>query len=586
MQARRAHLSIPQISLITALLAALLAAPLAGCGGASDSGTTPGVAPPTTAPVEPLVIEESDIVKKVGDRLYVQNPTRGLAVVDIADPRAPRLLGQGGVKGRAGELYLRGQLALVLLDEPSAACEELRVGELGWTPGGELALVDVSIPSAPRIQGRYCLPGAIAQSRLLGDFLYLVTSDKASGGSVVYSVDLRDPQKLVLAGKLQLVGDGREIHMTQTMLYVASKVSADCSSGWCDYQQGTKVSLVQLSAQTGAIRARGSVVVPGEPQGRFHMSARGDHFRIVTYDKSARHSLLSVIATAEADAPRVVAKLAVGGNEQLYATRFVGHRAYIVTFRRTDPLWVIDLEVPDKPTLLGELHVPGWSDFLFPRGDDRLLAVGRGDNGRGLGVSLFDVSDPRNPRAIQQLTFGARGWSGGGETYSEANVDHRAVSVFDSELPGGAPLLVVPYSTPVDQYSKSCRVEHRVQLIDVNRDSLHIRGELTQRGAVRRSLVHKTTLLTISDVELSSSDVSLRDRPRQQATLELGSAANADASTTLRCYQEDYYGMHDEHYYPFMCSLPRSGETNLGAVPISLLLLGALLTLRAWRRRG
>ncbi len=566
------------ITLVAALLAAPLAATLGGCGGANDV-TTPDVPQPTT-PMKPFVIEESDIVKKVGDRLYVQNPARGLAVVDIADPRAPRLLGQGGVKGRAGELYLRDQVALLLLDEPSAACEQLRVDGVSWTPGGELALVDVSVPTAPRARGRYCLPGAVVQSRLLGDYLYLVTSDRVSGGTVVYSVDVRDPQRLVLKGKLQLIGDGREIHMTQTMLYVASKVSADCSSGWCDVQQGTKVSLVSLSAETGAIRARGSVVVPGEPQGRFHMSARGAVFYIVTYDGSASRSLLSVIATAEADRPTVVGELTLGYKERLYATRFVGHRAYVVTFRRTDPLWVIDLEVPERPTLLGELHVPGWSDFLFPRGGDRLLAVGRGDNGRGLGVSLFDVSDPHSPRVIQQLTFGAHA-DANKETYSEANVDHRAVSVFDGEL-GETPLLVVPYSTAVNPYSDRCRLEHRVQLFDVERDGLRIRGGLTQRGVVRRSLAHKGTLLTVSDVELQSATVADRDRPRREMTVELGHAAGADAVLSLQC------SSHDPGYAPILfCSLPAGDMTGrgVGALPPSLLLLGALLTLRAWRRR-
>lgn len=122
--------------------------------------------------------------------------------------------------------------------------------------------------------------------------------------------------------------------------------------------------------------------------------------------------------------------------EQLYAIRYVGNRAYLVTFRVTDPLYVFDLSDPDHPALLGELHIPGYSDYLHPVSEDLLLGIGKdavpaeesddfGGRGawyQGLKLSLFDVSDPASPREIAGQVIGKRG------TESDALWDHHALA--------------------------------------------------------------------------------------------------------------------------------------------------------------
>lgn len=129
--------------------------------------------------------------------------------------------------------------------------------------------------------------------------------------------------------------------------------------------------------------------------------------------------------------------------ERIYSARFMGDRAYLVTFKQTDPLFVIDLSAPDKPTVLGELKLPGFSNYLHPYSENILLGIGKeaidkGDQGvemRGLKVSLFDVSQPNQPREIDSLTFGGPG------SDSMALMDYKAV-LFDKERN----LLVIPAS--------------------------------------------------------------------------------------------------------------------------------------------
>ncbi len=103
--------------------------------------------------------------------------------------------------------------------------------------------------------------------------------------------------------------------------------------------------------------------------------------------------------------------------EQVYAVRFLGNRGYVVTFRRIDPLYVLDLSDPADPKSVGELQVAGFSDYLFPMSDSLLLGVGKDAdvNGMvgGVKVALFDVADPANPQQVASQVFGQAGSTSG-----------------------------------------------------------------------------------------------------------------------------------------------------------------------------
>lgn len=116
--------------------------------------------------------------------------------------------------------------------------------------------------------------------------------------------------------------------------------------------------------------------------------------------------------------------------ERVYAVRFMGERLYVVTFRQVDPLFVIDLSAPGAPVLLGELKVPGYSDYLHPVNSTHLIGVGKDASldgrVRGLKLALFDATDPTAPTEAYHLIVGER------STESEALEDHKAFS-YDAE---------------------------------------------------------------------------------------------------------------------------------------------------------
>lgn len=100
-------------------------------------------------------------------------------------------------------------------------------------------------------------------------------------------------------------------------------------------------------------------------------------------------------------------------NEQVYAVRLIADRGFVVTFRQTDPLYVLDLTDPTDPKTTGELKAPGFSDYLFPVGRDLLVGVGKDatDSGllQGVKVGLYDVSDLTNPKEVATRVIGKRG---------------------------------------------------------------------------------------------------------------------------------------------------------------------------------
>jgi Beta propeller domain len=171
-------------------------------------------------------------------------------------------------------------------------------------------------------------------------------------------------------------------------------------------------------------RASGSI--PGVLLNSFSMSEYDGNLRVATTQDAAGFgspsaSSVFVLRQAGRELNTIGRIDGLGRTERIYAVRFVGDIGYVVTFRRTDPLYVLDLRNPTSPRLIGELKIPGYSSYLQPIGPGRLLGIGQDAdaNGRvtGTQLSLFDVGDPTNPRQLSTLKVGGQ---------SNAEYDHHA----------------------------------------------------------------------------------------------------------------------------------------------------------------
>jgi hypothetical protein len=175
----------------------------------------------------------------------------------------------------------------------------------------------------------------------------------------------------------------------------------------------------------------------------------------------------------------------LGRGEQIQGVRFDGPRGYVVTFRQVDPLYVIDLSNPTNPEMVGELKIPGYSTYLKPIGDDRLIGVGMSgtDTGQitGVQVSLFDVSDPAAPRQVATAEIAE---------WSEATWDPHAFLWWE---PTGQ--IVIPKEMNcVDFGGPGCE---SAVVLRLEGDELVEQGRLMQWFPIRRSMIASNRLVTV-----------------------------------------------------------------------------------------
>jgi uncharacterized secreted protein with C-terminal beta-propeller domain len=484
-------------------------------------------------------IEEADIVEIDGTNLYILNAYRGLAVCDVSSPDNPSITGRCPISGEPIEMYIRNGKAYVIVSVPQAVLyAEQGATELiepfSFDTLSRIEVIDVANPSNPRIVDTLDLEGRVTDSRIVGDILYAVSSETeiffldvrdetgtstatsddveaaASNGSNVYvaSIDLSDSGNIVEVDRVDFGGSARHIHVTETAIFIAAD-PLDYGTNRMD------ITYVDISDPAGTIRKRGEFEVQGTIQDEFKMDYDEGYFRVCTHQwdsKTRGLSRLYVFDVTDPDAAVEVGSLELGEGEQLFATRFDGDRAYMVTFEQIDPLWVIDLSDPANPEIKGELEVPGWSTHIQAMGD-HLVALGIDDTeGQWrVSVSLFDVTDPGEPTLTDRVSFGeGEGWS-----WSTASYDVKAFTVLEE-----MGLILLPYST-ASYGDGPYRMENRLQLIDYAPDDLTPRGWVSQKGSVLRGRSFSDRLFSVSTEELQVIDASDRDNPRVSADLTL-----------------------------------------------------------------
>ncbi|MET7332467.1 beta-propeller domain-containing protein [Nonomuraea sp. NPDC005650] len=170
----------------------------------------------------------------------------------------------------------------------------------------------------------------------------------------------------------------------------------------------TEVHRFDISS-AGAPSYVASGKVPGRLLNQYSLSEYDGHLRIATTLNSPDgKTSSSAVYVLKADTMAKTGEVGgLGEGERIYSVRFIGPVGYCVTFKQVDPLYTLDLRDPAAPRVTGELKITGYSAYLHPGADGRLIGIGQeaSEKGRTLGtqVSLFDVSDPAGPRRLSQL---------------------------------------------------------------------------------------------------------------------------------------------------------------------------------------
>lgn len=310
------------------------------------------------------------------------------------------------------------------------------------------------------------------------------------------------------------LGAGEEIYASKENLYVTKTKY--------DYERKNKTSITTEIYKFNLNNANCTFAkagdVPGSVLNQFSMDECNGYFRIATTDSTSWNSESNTnnlyVLNENLETIGKIEGLAKG--ERIYSVRFMGNRAYMVTFVETDPLFVIDLSNPTTPTVLGELKIPGYSKYLHPYDETHLIGIGEdtevvnygyGDRvvTNGMKMAMFDVTDPNNPQELYNVKIGEKG------TYSELLYNHKAL-LFSKEKN----IIAFPISITDNDYKVTFQgaivygvsLEKGFELKTKISNSATDYDRYYSRNRVERIIYIKDTLFTLSNALIKAVDLN------------------------------------------------------------------------------
>lgn len=362
----------------------------------------------------------------------------GVAFYDIADQAEPVLLKAVEVEGRLvssrrieNKLHIVQQFLPVMPPiryyyEPGVEAREAIVEE-NKESVAEVALEDL-IPhyrvAYPQTESSQILPAVTPEN-------FYKPVDEDGGGRIATVVTFDLDRVTGSFESVGIVADARSVYASTQALFVLSDRWNDEEASDSASRQQTEIYKFDLTGNRVAAVASGRV--NGTVLNQFSLGEYENVLRVATNTRiwsGNRSEIFNHIYCLGENGTSLevvgkVENLAFG--EQIYAARFIGERGFLVTFVNVDPLFTLDLSDPRAPKVVGELKVPGYSDYIHPWGENHLITIGKDavfDGSmtwyQGVQLSIFDVTQFDRPTLLHKLIIGDRG------TQSEANRNHKA----------------------------------------------------------------------------------------------------------------------------------------------------------------
>jgi len=351
-----------------------------------------------------------------------------------------------------------------------------------------IKIYDISDRENPELAEDIEVDGSYFDARMIGNYVYIIATEYPRNiyyvldGNVTINIPeirINDCTKKILANCIYYINDSEEIDTvtnvisidifsgevnqksfllgsSQNMYVSKNNIYLACIrynyyysifSDSNEYYQGTVIH--KISINNGGISYIAKGEAPGYTLNQFSMDEHNGFFRIATQRWSSKSGSITNIYILDKDLNRTSEIENIAPGERMHSARFMGDKAYLVTFKKVDPFFTVDLSDPYNPKILGELKIPGYSDYLHPYDENHIIGIGKDTVEpmeeyswtrdfawyQGLKIALFDVSDFENPKEVAKVIIGDRG------TDSPVLYDHKAF-LFDREKE----ILVIPVS--------------------------------------------------------------------------------------------------------------------------------------------
>jgi inhibitor of cysteine peptidase len=467
----------------------------------SKNGSTPDDEPRVPEPTEP-----TEPVVEPAIPIVYEPPTTSIKVYDMSNKENPVLTRSFSIDGNYFSSRMIGDYVYVVATQYTFFIE-----------------TDVFLPRVHSDNETEIIPA--------DDIYYYNFSDTSYSFTTIVALNIQNDAQEPTHETI-LLGGTSAIYVSQNNIYLTFP-----DYTWQENEtMKTTIQRIKINKQSITFAAQGEV--PGYVLNQFSMDEYNGYFRIATTTTNFDWRTFAEEVTSKNNVYvldmnlNIVGKLEdLAPGEQIYSTRFMGDRCYLVTFRNIDPLFVIDLSHPTAPTVLGQLKVTGYSGYLHPYDENHIIGIGKETEYeakedfswyQGVKISLFDVSDVSNPVELAKYEIGDRG------TDSPILWDHKAL-LFDKEKD----LLVIPvlvaemdptqYEGEVPSWAHGDYVWQGAYVFDISLDGLELRGRITHMDdnddlvksdyyfgssyLVQRSLYIDNVLYTISDMKVKMNNL-------------------------------------------------------------------------------
>jgi len=513
-------------------------------------------------------VDEGDNVKNDGEYIYKITGNK-LIIVKAIPAEKMRISSEIDFEDtfHPSEILIKGESLIVIggqggvnINNGGLADDKIFMGSLKT----QIRIFDIKDKKNPKKIRSLEVDGTYSQSRLINSSVYIVSNkyinfvdnkvandvptykdsligDKVNSigyDNIGYCKEALEPNYIMITSlnldnikeKVNIttvLGSGSNVYASENNIYVAgvngvnNKIATGKTAIYKNNMAAENTTIYKFKLGKAKTEFVTSGVVKGSLLNQFSMDENKGYFRITTTENSYDANKLKNNLFVMSSDMKVIGKLeGIAPTEKIYSTRFIGDRAYMVTFKQTDPLFVIDLKIPEVPKVLGELKIPGYSNYLEPYDENHLIGFGQDTidinvKGRGnvlvrpigMKIAMFDVTDVTKP--IEQFQTKVQGEN----SYSEVLNDHKAL-LFSKEKN----LLSFPvqYNRGVNDYYQGASV-YKVDL----KTGFTLRGNITHgdikavkndsnlkwQSQIDRELYIGDNLYTISNLAIKANNL-------------------------------------------------------------------------------